>query len=282
MIRIGDNTVSLDTIVSSENHICILSVYDGSLQRIKSFCAQVNLGENSLILEGRPLKGSGQYQVYITSIIEDKKKFYHALLIHTGIRDKILVTTKERAGKDFFNYLMYKYDLPLLEWWGDHLLNQAILDGVIKPSQTKIHYGGYSFARDWLVDGIGSLEELEIYELHKYDETALQKGIKSLFDSGKIWISRLQQRPLEISNMDDYFTMYGQALVKALEKHIRPLTELDGNCRLLAFCHKKLYPQQSAMVNGIIRLLDTSSYAIMAEGMGVGKVRRCGVTKECA
>lgn len=271
MIRLGDNTVSLDAIVTSEHYICLLSVYDGSLQRLKSFCAQANLGEEKLIFEGNTLDIYGQFQVFITSIINDKKKFYHALLVHRDIKDKILITTKARAGEDFFNYLMRKYNLPLLNWWGDHLLDKAIINGAIQPSKTRVKYGNYSFSKSWSIDGTASLDELEIFELIKYDQVELEKSIQELFDSGEIWISQMKQKPLAIDNMDDYFKLYGHALVKALEKHINPLTALDGNCKLLALRNKRLFPQQSAMVNGIISLLDINSYAIMAEGMGVGK-----------
>lgn len=280
MIRIGDNTVSLDVFVASENHVCIMSVFDGSLQRIKSFCAQVSLGESGLIMSGHSMKCVDQFQVYITPITEDKKKFYHALLINKNIKTSIMVTTEERSGVDFYNYLMRTYDLPLMDWWGEHLLDRAILNHAIRPSRTKLIFGKNTYAKDWKVEGNIDLDKLEIYELDNYNEEVLAKSVQDLFDSGEIWISRAEQRPLEIENMDDYFSKYGHALVAALEKHINPRTTLNGNCDCVAFRNKRLFPQQSAMVNGLLKQLEVCKFGFMAEGMGVGKTLQATAVME--
>lgn len=271
MIRIGDAEVHLDTIVRTKNHIALLSIYDGSLQRIKSFCATMNLKEANLLLKKEIICNTEQFSTYITPITEDKQKFYHAVLLNKNIKETILVTTKQTAGKDFFNFLMWHFDMPLLEWWGSVLLEKAIADNTISPPFTQVIYGENSYAKGITVDGDIPLEDLEIFEVGNYNEEVLKKSIEELFERGELWISKNPQNRLSIGNMDEYFGQYGHALVAALEKHIHPLTQLNGNCNSLALRSMRLYPQQAAMVNGVLNLLRKSRYAILNEGMGVGK-----------
>lgn len=271
MIRLGDTEVHLDTLVRTKNNIAILSIYDGSLQRIKSFCAMINLKEANLLLEKEVICNTDQFSTYITPISEDKQKFYHAVLLNKNIKETILVTTKQTAGKDFFNFLMWHFDMPLLEWWGSHLLEKAIADNVINPPFTQVSFGKNSYAKEITVDKNIPLEDLEILEVGNYNEEVLKQSIGALFECGKLWISKNLQNRLNITNMNDYFGQYGHALVAALEKHIHPLTQLNGNCNSLALRSMRLYPQQVAMVNGVLQLLKNSRYAILNEGMGVGK-----------
>lgn len=271
MIRIGDVEVHLDALVRTKNHVVVVSIYDGSLQRIKSFCAMMNLKEANLLVQGESINNTDQFSTYISPIMEAKRKFYHAVLLNKNVKETLLVTTKQTAGKDFFNFLMWHFDLPLLEWWGTRLLEKAVKDQVINPPATKVLYGENSFARGITVDGKIPLDQLEVLEVANYSEEELKESIRVLFERGELWISKNPQNRLDIANMDDYFKQYGHALVAALEKHIHPLTPLNGNCNSLALCSMRLYPQQAAMVNGVLYLLRNSRYAILNEGMGVGK-----------
>lgn len=267
MIRVGDCNVYLDVLVRSVNHICFLSVYDSSLQRIKAFTAKVNINEGNILIEGDSIKNTDHYQTYITPVMNGKEKFYHAIMINMNLKTKIIISTAERVGTDFYQFLMRQYDLPLLDWWGKELLARAERQKNIIGSAVTVNYGAYSFSRE----ENKNFEELVAYEIGLYDEEILQKDVKNLFAEGLIWISKHPQRSLDISNMDDYFKKYGHALVEALEKHIIPLTELNGNCDCLTLISKRMYPQQIAMVNGVLELLKTSNYAILNEGMGTGK-----------
>lgn len=267
MIRVGDCNVYLDVMVRSMNHICFLSVYDSSLQRIKAFTAKVNINQDNILIESDSIRNTDHYQVYITPVINGKEKFYHAIMINRDIRSKIILTTAEQAGRDFFQYLMRQYDLPLLDWWGKELLERAEREKNIFGSAALLDYGANSFSKE----KIQYYKDLMVYEIGLYDEKVLQKDIKDLFSDGLIWISKHPQRSLDISNMDDYFKKYGHALVEALEKHIKPLTQLNGNCEYLTLLSKRMYPQQLAMVNGVLELLKNSTYAILNEGMGTGK-----------
>ncbi len=267
MIRVGDCNVYLDVLVRSMNHICFLSVYDSSLQRIKAFTAKVNINEGNILIEGDSIKNTDHYQTYITPVMNGKEKFYHAIMINQNLKTKIIISTAEQAGTDFFQFLMQQYDLPLLDWWGTELLARAERQKSVIGSTVTVNYGAYSFSRE----ENKIFEDLVAYEIGLYDEEILQKDVKNLFAEGLIWISKHPQRSLDICNMDEYFKKYGHALVEALEKHITPLTELNGNCDCLTLMTKRMYPQQIAMVNGVLELLKTSSYAILNEGMGTGK-----------
>lgn len=104
MIRVGDCNVYLDVLVRSMNHICFLSVYDSSLQRIKAFTAKVNINEGNILIEGDSIKNTDHYQTYITPVMNGKEKFYHAIMINQNLKTKIIISTAEQAGTDFFSF----------------------------------------------------------------------------------------------------------------------------------------------------------------------------------
>ena len=72
-------------------------------------------------------------------------------------------------------------------------------------------------------------------------------------------------------DMDDYFGRYGHTLVDNLEKIIQPLCPLKDKVDEVVFMKKRLFPQQSAIVNGAVEALRHKKYAFLIQGMGCGK-----------
>jgi len=212
------------------------------------------------------------FRVFISQVNLGKEHYYHGILVNEGIGDKLFVSTPEQSGADFYNILMEKFNLPLLDWWGKPLLEDAIRRRKVNPGYdlTDRRFGLYSKSFSMQLAGY-PLQDLEIYDLSLYGEADLKESICFLFKSNKIYISPNWQNAMQVKTMDDYFQEYGHTLVENFEKIIDPLSPLDGEVNSLALRSIRLYPQQGAMVNGALRHLRTSKYIILNEGMGVGK-----------
>ena len=99
----------------------------------------------------------------------------------------------------------------------------------------------------------------------------LQELVANGLRKHEIFITKIPQNPLQFDNMDDYFMKYGASLIENLEKKLNPLVELKETVDEIVFLDKRLYPQQAAIVNGLIECMRYSSYAFLNEDMGCGK-----------
>ncbi len=102
-------------------------------------------------------------------------------------------------------------------------------------------------------------------------ESSLQELIANGLANGDIKIAEKKQKPLEFGTMDDYFMKYGASLIRNLEKKLNPLVELKETVDEVAFLEKRFFPQQAAIVNGLMECMKHSSYAFLNEDMGCGK-----------
>lgn len=276
MIQVDLSRVYLDYALIFRREALVISVYERSHQMVRSFCANINLkkGKSSnLRYNGTYLSFLEEYEVFIQPIQCGKEKVYHALMISKKIADTIFLTTDENAGCDFYKLLMKKYDYPLMEWWGEHLLRKGI-----RNRNIDIGYGGLSvlYGKNAINEGRDlcgvPLKSLKAHSLDVYDEDILKDHIKELFLEKKIWISKKPQKPFSSEmTMDEYFNQYGHTIASNLEKKLKPLQELDGTMEGMTMLSMRLYPQQCAVVNGAVALLEKSSYCIQNEGMGTGK-----------
>ncbi len=170
----------------------------------------------------------------------------------------------------FYDFLMTKFDLPLLKQWGKTLYDtfreeQKVWDRCI------LIQGENSFTTSIPIGGKDvMLSDLRLSEI-SIKEADLQNTVSNLLAEKKICISPNRQRKLQFKNMDEYFKEYGSSLVKNLEKDIHPLRSLDGEVHDFTVKGKRLYPQQIAQVNGDVALLENHRYAIINSGMGTGK-----------
>lgn len=278
MICLGEYKVYLDFMIERGGKIGVVSVFERSQQLLKAFCATMNIKTSKDMIEvkiGGKIKkipAEGTFRNYIVPIVVGKERYYHAILVNEEFGNKLMLSTVDRSSEDFYNLLMEKFDLPLLEWWGDHLFAEALRTGYVnhENGRTEHYFGEYSINQDLRIKGI-KLADMELYDVSLYTSDVLKTHISQLFKDGTIWISRNEQRPFVVESMDDYFSAYGHTLVKNLEKMINPLSPLNGDVNSLALRNMRLYPQQGAMVNGVLQLLKVSNYAILNEGMGVGK-----------
>lgn len=271
MIKVDDYTVYLEFLLGTKDHVYCMSIFDNVQQRVRAFAATVNLGNSYLSTQGETIGCTDRFDVYITPITKGKTRFYHALLINREISEKYLII--QNLGTDFYNWLMKKYSLPLLEWWGEPLLRLALENKMILKSPVKFMTGKYRQKGSGLFTD-EAVEALSFYEIIKYDEFVLKEHIAYLFQKGEIWLSNKPQQKLDVTDMDSYFKRYGHTLVNALKKEIQPRVPMNGSCSSVALVTKRLFPQQAAMVNGALAHLRNNNYIFLIEGMGVGKVRR--------
>lgn len=278
MISGGFSNAYLEYAFFGCNGLVMASFFERSNASVRSVAASLN-GDLSISINNRQVQKYGQYNAYVAPVTVGKEKFYHCLAVTDQINKKVLMTTSSNATSDFFSFLMENYDLPLMEEWKDVLFERAMQENYVKELLYRRVVKG-KFAPDDLKVILGD-EEVAIDDIHIYDIELsvenLHKLVSSCLKYGYIKISSKPMHKLEISTMDEYFNNYGNRLVENLENHIEPLVPLSGNCDSLVLNKMKLFPQQAANVNGIIKLLDTSSYGILNMGCGTGKTI-CGAS----
>lgn len=267
--------VYMDYSICYGDKVAVLAVYERSQQMVQSFCAKISINDISFEHQGKKFFCNGKYKAYSTPVNCGKEKIYHAVLMSEQIGKELFITTAENRSVDFYNYLMENYELPLLQRWGAELFDSGIEKKIIDPKKlsAKVYIGEFSsldFSADYNYKN--ELDKIEIHDMLLYGAAELEQQIKELFQKKKIWISEQEQAEIKVKDMDEYFKEYGHTLVDNLKNKTRPLSELNGNIDSFALKSMRLYPQQAAMVNGACALLNGySNYALLIEGMGVGK-----------
>jgi SNF2 family DNA or RNA helicase len=266
----GGSIVHLDFILlSCGNEAGVVSYFDRSLSSVKSFGAMLTLG-NRFDTEERSVCTSGAYETFIQPVFFGKEKFYHALSIAKGCGTELFMYTKENRGRQFYDFLMKNFDLPLMAEWGETLFSYFYEKGDVSDG-TKILRGAFSVTEEIPYrEKMIPLRELELSIVGITDES-LKEGVSELLQSGRIRITDEPQQKLQFTNMDEYFKEYGPSLVKNLEDTLSPLRPLDGEAHDFTLNTMRLYPQQLAQVNGDVALLENGKYAILNHGMGTGK-----------
>ncbi len=241
----------------------IYSCYNRSEMELRSFGANISLGDARLYPEESDQNNDivvfpkMKMTTYHTKLLKGKEPFYHSVSISSEIGRKYILTTKERQEKDIYNWLMSNFDLPLLETWIPYLLQEG------KEQLTEVEVKVYGNSQKWMAG-------LLAYEVSLTGEV-LQELVANGLRKHEIFITKIPQNPLQFDNMDDYFMKYGASLIENLEKKLNPLVELKETVDEIVFLDKRLYPQQAAIVNGLIECMRYSSYAFLNEDMGCGK-----------
>lgn len=288
MIRVDTFKCYLDFLLAADRYnVAVISYYDRSLSNIKAIGAALNYSNGRLDYLDTHGSVNTQYQLmgcefdtYIQPIVVGKEKFYHAISINKMINKRLLILVEENEANNFYDYLMREFDLPLMREWAPKLFKKAKSEGLIVLDN--------GFNIPLLLKGKNSItntipvsenainnEAVTLGLVRVYQSfmtaSALKEMVSGLLRDGSIAISKAPQKELIFKDMDSYFKEYGHTLVANLEKTIQPLTSLNGEVKDFTLKHMRLYPQQIAQVNGILELLDYSTYGILNHGMGTGK-----------
>ena len=239
----------------------IYSCFERSEIVLRSFSANISLASSALYLEDdrqeMVMFPKTEVDSYHTKLMRGREPVNHALSISKEISSRYILTTQDNVHTDIYNWLMSKFDYPLLPEWVPFLMEAGM--EMIKPVEVAV----YGRRPEWT-------EKLLVYEISMADYE-LQELVSSGLRGRKIHIALRPQKPLAFDNMDDYFLKYGNSLIDNLEKKLNPLVDLKETVDEIAFLEKRFYPQQSAIVNGLIECMKHGTYAFLNEDMGCGK-----------
>lgn len=239
----------------------IYSCFERSEIALRGFTANISLSGAMLYLENEKKEmvifPETEVTSYHTKMMRGREPVNHSLSISREVSKKYILTTEENRQADIYNWLMSNFNYPLLPDWVPYFMEAGA--GEIKPVETEV----YGHRPDWT-------ENIIAYEV-SMTEQVLQELVSVGLREGKIRIASKPQKPLAFDNMDDYFLKYGNSLIDNLEKKLNPLTDLKESVDEIAFLEKRFYPQQSAIVNGLIECMRKESYVFINEDMGCGK-----------
>lgn len=241
----------------------LYSCFERSEMALRGFTANISLNNAVLYVDdGKDGRGNVYFPKtevtsYHTKLIRGKEPINHSISISVSINKKYLLTSDKTRDKDIYNWLMVNFDYPLLKEWVPYLLEEG--KERIKPVETEV----YGDRPEWAAN-------LLAYEV-SLTEDGLAEMISNGLKSRRIKIAGKPQKQLTFDNMDDYFLKYGNSLIENLEKKLNPLVELKDTVDEIAFIEKRFYPQQAAIVNGLVECMRHGSYAFLNEDMGCGK-----------
>lgn len=239
----------------------IYSCFERSEIALRGFTANVSLSGAVLYMENEKKEmvtfPKTEVESYHTKMMRGKEPVNHSLSISKVVNGKYILTTEEKKYEDIYNFLMSNFDYPLLPEWTPYFTEAGAEQ--ISPAEVEV----YGRMPDWA-------KNLVVYEMSLTDNV-LRELVSAGLREGRIRIAAQPQKSLAFDNMDDYFLKYGNSLIGNLEKKLNPLVDLKETVDEIAFLEKRFYPQQSAIVNGLIECMEHGSYAFLNEDMGCGK-----------
>lgn len=229
------------------------------------------------------IPSKSEYEVYSTSFTFAKDRANISFVYNKEINERYLLTTEEWFEEDIYNVLMNQFSLPLLREWMPYFIDRLAKAGYYNVSGRVFGVDGAQipFWRDGMKEPVQiALGDLKVVELNVTEvqvENILSAGLKS----GEISFADEKQLPLCLGeqnqktgswSLDTYMEHYGAYLNKNVEKVVRPLVPLMDKVEGFAAKSKRIYPQQAAVINGLIALADNGEkYGYANCGPGCGK-----------
>lgn len=263
-ISAGNIIGYLNHCIAVENELLILSAFHKSSMIVNGIAANISLGNEPVrVIHNEEIVASfNTYKIEVESYRHKVKigweTIYQGVSISKKIGTEYIFLRKDNLEEDFYAFLMNRFEYPLLKEWSRYLLERSIELGYIEKEEPLV-YGNTNLVKQHQIFSC-KIEDEEFADL-----------ISDALASKKISISLEKQKPLIFRDMDDYFGKYGHTLVDNLERIIQPLTPLKDKVEEAIFMRKRLFPQQSAIVNGAVEALKYKNYAFLIEGMGCGK-----------
>ena len=263
-IAAGNIIAYVNYCIAVNNDLLILSDFHKSYLTISGISACMSLGNEPvrILQDGRVdasfnMSRDGMESYSLKTRI-GWETIYQGASISKRIGKDYIFLRKEYLEEDLYAFFMNSFEYPLLREWCGYLMTRAIELGFMESAEANIY---------------GNTDLIEAYDIYicrmgNEDFSAL---ISEGLSEGKICISKEKQEPLMFQDMDDYFGRYGHTLVDNLEKIIQPLCPLKDKVDEVVFMKKRLFPQQSAIVNGAVEALRHKKYAFLIQGMGCGK-----------
>ena len=283
MFESGGNACYLDRIVITEGgEAVIVSLYERSSQLLKGAVSSFILsGSAFLRYAGRGYQRrvfgppydmknhEARWDAFYQPILCGKQKVWHGVMVSKRLGAEWFLTTAGREGADMYTYLMRNADIPLLPEWGGAIFQKMEDDRMLRREYLRVMSGQTSL--DYPLFGEGEMPYLVRVD-NKPNQKYLDGMIRELFDEGVIRLSEKRNRHrFHAEDLNDYMTRYGKTIVDHLQSTIVPKIPLTGEIDTIALKRKRLFPQQAAIVNGIVAHLRSNPYCLLVCGMGTGK-----------
>lgn len=263
-IAAGNIIAYVNYCIAINNDLLLLSVFHKSYLTISGISACIAMGNEPVrILEDGRVKASFNMcrdgmESYSLKTRIGWEIIYQGGSISKKIGKEYIFLRKECVEDDLYAFFMNSFEYPLLRKWCGYLLSRAIELRYMDRAEANI-YGNTNLTEAY---------DIYICRMGNEDFAAL---ISEGLAERKICISKEKQEPLTFHDIDEYFGKYGHTLVDNLEKIIQPLCPLKDKVEEAVFMNKRLFPQQSAIVNGAVEALRHKKYAFLIQGMGCGK-----------
>lgn len=259
----GNVFAYLEYAVIANHRLLLLSCYDRSSIAVNGLCANVGLqAETTRIIEDGVIQASIQgpfdTQNYISKVLVGKETVYQGICISDLVKKEFLFIKEGQWKEDFYAYFMAEFELPVLKAWVPYLTKEAMNREFITQAKTEILGNGKKFEQYLIFHSVMTNDDLTDIVKHGLENHMIQ-------------IASEEQRPLEFTDVDNYFEKYGHTLVDNLEKILNPLSPMKEIVEELAFISKRPFPQQAAIINGAMERLNHGDYVFLIESMGAGK-----------
>lgn len=275
----GFSSAFIDFIVTGPfGEPLLISFFDRSAQVVRSVGSSLVM-TGTFDFQKRTMKNDRKFIVNYSNITKGRERFTHGLAVAVNIQSEYLVTTEEDLLHDLYYFLMNRFDFPILESWMPEILKMMRESSYLYEGSTGKIYGNDGHVvtkegREIL------LCDLRIFKVDMQEEQ-LKELLSSLLAMGRICISRISQKKLQIASMDDYFSNYGKSIVDNLQKILHPVSDLNGEIDRICLHTMRLYPQQAAMVNGVYEYLcKKKPYVFFCMGTGSGKTIQAAAAAE--
>lgn len=256
----------------------LISGYAPSMVQAKSFTATLSMSQvsvqnmetgNSFNMNG----SGGQWKTDLVPLALGYDRFVHFMCVNETERKRAFLTggTVEQMMDDFYSYLMLNYKLPFMRTWAEPIFNRLVSDGHLNRCYESLIANPERDSKLSVWGRFLGIKELVVYQV-SLTEDELEGIVSDMLSSKQIWISKEEQQPLMLLDMDSYFAQNGKSIVRNLETQIDPLVpEPKQFVDTLALKHKSLFGAQAATVEGMAELLERAPHCIVNGGMGVGK-----------
>lgn len=222
------------------------------------------------------------FDVYASPFVYARDRGVIAMAFSRGIGSRYILTTPDREDEDIYANLMREHTLPLLREWIPYLKRELVGRRAIRNDAGIYGIEGASITVPESVGGTGKPVPIENLILYTMDvsESVLETVVSQGLRSGQISFSKKPMNRLNLGEANEegkrelnaYMESYGHALNANVDAVIHPLTELIPTVAGFAAKTKRIYPQQAAVINGMIALKEAGeSYGFLNCGMGCGK-----------
>ena len=264
--------VNGDYLLLTDNTVLAAAYFDRAKVKVKAISA--SLGGKGLWFQYKTFSTKGEsFRTVFKPVIMGRDHFVYTTSVNKEVGTRYLITTEAHLYEDVYDFLMTNYKLPLLKNWMPPLV-EAFLDArdVYKESP----YCTYKSARSGVCIPLHGeympLEDIRVYDFDCLTEEKLETAVSNLLRTRKIQIAGRLSEPLEFKDFSEYMEKYGNLAAAKLEEQIKPLVPLKGAVDTFAGLKKRMYPQQAAVVNGLVALMESGArYGLNVAEMGCGK-----------